>query len=224
MRLLDAKWIGILGLALALGTTGIGCGDDDDSGAGDGGPDGGNIDGGGGGAGSGGSTGGKKDSGTDSGTKSGGTGGTTGGGSGGTTAIPMGATCDTSIKTSATCGSKTCGAATSQLATFVCSAGCCLSGNTCGTRRAIKGAVTDCAAPATADTSCPDYMGMGAGMMTTAADAASMMYPGCCAPSGKCGIISTIDMTCITSSPLLTDLKPGAACGEVEDGGANDGG
>jgi hypothetical protein len=234
MRFLDGKSIGALGLALALGITSAGCGDDDSS-PGDAGPDGG-LDGGnagnGGNAGHGGKGGkGGKDSGVDSGVTTGGTGGRTTGGTGGTTNIPM-AMCDTTIPKTATCGGTACPAASGMGATFTCTVPCCLPDDTCGLRRARMDHVSDCAAPGVADPSCPEYTGMvpGGGMMTPAdagadaGDAGANMFTPCCAASGHCGIISSIDMLCITESPILTDLMPGPACGESNDGGANDGG
>lgn len=231
MRFLDGKTIGMLGLMLALGMSNAGCGDDDDS-AGDAGPDG-SVDGG-GNAGQNGGTGGKgaKDGGMDSGTTTGGTGGRTTGGTGGTTMIPAGM-CDTSIPTTATCGGTMCPGASGMGANFTCTVPCCLPDDSCGLRRAYMTDPTDCAKPGVADNSCPAYMGQGpfGGMMlpgmdggsADAGDAGGSMYTPCCATSGHCGIISSIDMLCITKSPILTDLMPGPACGEGNDGGTDAG-
>src|SRR4051794_7272126 len=121
MRFLDGKSIGALGLALALGMTTAGCGDDDSS-PGDAGPDGGLDGGNAGNAGNGGNGGnGGKDSGTDSGITTGGTGGRTSGGTGGTSGLPMAPTCDSTIPKTATCGGTECEPSTSMFATFVCS-------------------------------------------------------------------------------------------------------
>jgi hypothetical protein len=236
MRFLDGKSIGLFGLVLALGMSNAGCGDDD-SAPSDGGLDG-SVDGGGGGTSGGGAgnssgTGGKG-GGMDSGTTTGGTGGRTTGGTGGTTNIPM-AMCDTSIPTTATCGGTMCPGASGMGATFTCTVPCCLPDDSCGLRRAYMDDPTDCAAPGVADPSCPEYMGQGpfGGMMLPgmadaggpdAGDGGANQYTPCCASSGHCGIISSIDMLCITHSLILTDLMPGPACGESNDGGANDAG
>jgi hypothetical protein len=192
--------MGAVGAALLLMLTAAGCGDDDD-----------NIDSGLDGGGSGGADGGA----TKDGGMTGSGGSTMTGGSGGAT-IPPG-NCDKSIPTTATCGGTACPAVAGALAGFICAVPCCLPDDTCGTRRATMGAPTDCAPPATEDPACPHYVGMVMGMMTD--------LVGCCAPSGKCGAISTTDMSCITSSPILPDLKPGAACAGAGDGGTeSDGG
>jgi hypothetical protein len=85
-----------------------------------------------------------------------------------------------------------------------------LPDNTCGVKRAPMGMVGECVPVATPDPSCPDMMG-----------AANMV--GCCAPSGRCGVTSGADMTCITSSPFLPMLMPGAPCGGATDGGVDGG-
>jgi hypothetical protein len=221
-------------LVLALGLPVAGCGDDD-TGPTDAGPDAGPD----GGAGMGGSSGkgGGKDSGTDSGMTGTGSGGRTSSGTGGAPAIQL-PTCDSKISKTAKCGSTQCAAPTSMLATAVCSVPCCLPDNTCGFRRAVMDQVTDCAPPGVADTSCPDQTLMGFGMMGGAGGARATrpdagadaggptVLPGCCASSGHCGVISTIDKLCIFQEPLfLMNGKPGPACGETPtDGGTNDGG
>jgi hypothetical protein len=199
MQGLKGQWIGALGLTCAIGIAGWGCGGDDDDSGMDSGTIGGTggVSSGTGGTGSGGMT---------------GSGGTTGSGgrSGGTGGMMAGAMCDTTIETTATCGGTSCPAA-GGMASAVCSVPCCLTNNTCGFRRAMMGAVTDCVPVATPDSNCPDMM---SGMT---------MSRGCCAVSGRCGVISGIDMTCITSSVFLPNLMPGDAC-EPGDGGTADGG
>jgi hypothetical protein len=189
--------LSVLGLVCAIGIAGLGCGDDDDNGVDAGGTPGtGGV-----GSGSGGT-----------GTGSGGTGtgsGGTGTGSGGTTVT--GPTCDDTVPTTATCGGMSCPTA-GMMAAAVCSVPCCLPDDTCGFKRAPMGMVGDCVPVATHDPNCPDMMG-----------AAGMMQ-GCCAPSGRCGVTSGIDMTCITSSAFLPNLMPGDACGGPSDGGVADGG
>jgi hypothetical protein len=236
MHFLNGTRAGALGLMLMLALAG--CGDDDSHPA-DAGPDGGKTDGGRVGADAGDS--GITDGGGDASVKTGGSGGRTSGGTGGAPAfqLPM---CDSKIPKTAKCGSTTCSASTSMLATAVCSVPCCLPDNTCGFRRTVMDQVTECAPMATADTSCPEQMvmGFGGGMgmgsggagatrRDAGADAGGpTILPGCCASSGHCGVISTIDKICITGEPLfLPNLKPGAACGEgpTTDGGShNDGG
>ena len=51
---------------------------------------------------------------------------------------------------------------------------------------------------------CPPYSGMVMGM--------AVDLPGCCAPEGKCGVLSSVSMMCITTSTILTDLMPGDDC------------
>jgi hypothetical protein len=217
---------------LALGMSNAGCGDDDDSGT-DAGPDG-SVDGSIGSGGSGSAGNGGKDAGSDSGTTTGGTGGRMSGGTGGAGNIPV-PMCDTSIPTTATCGGTECAPPSSQLAAFTCSVPCCLPDDTCGLRRAVMDKVSDCAPAGVEDPSCPGYMGMGpafgggggnrpdAGNASDGGDAGANPYPPCCAPSGHCGIISSIDGLCITESQILTDLMPGPACGESNDGGMDGG-
>jgi hypothetical protein len=186
-----------LGLVCALAVAGLGCGgDDDDSGMDSGTP----IGTGGVGSGTGGTM-----SGT--GGTSSGTGGTRGGTGGSMVMTPM---CDDTVPTTATCGGTNCPAA-SGMAALVCSVPCCLADNTCGFKRARMGMVGECVPVGVPDPNCPDMMGAGSTM------------EGCCAVSGHCGVISGVDMTCITSSPLLPMLMPGDAC-EPGDGGTADGG
>lgn len=160
------------------------------------------------------------DAGTSSGGTSGGTGGTTGatgGTSSTTTGTPDGgatttagtgamAMCDTSIPTTATCGSTSCPAASGLMA---CQVPCCATGDVCGFRNATMGAVTDCQASPEEDPECPDYTGMAT-------------LQGCCYDGTTCGFISTFSNTCIITSMFLADLASmaGAAC----DGSDNDGG
>lgn len=200
-------------LALAA----VGCGDDDDHASkpdgsvGGSGGSGSHMDGGSGKGGTGGST-----------MTGGGTGGSTVGGTGGM-GLPM-AMCDTTIPTTATCGGTACPAATSPIAAFVCSVPCCLPDNTCGLRRAYMDAPTECSGPAVPDPSCPAMATMGIPMMAAPDAGAGMSLPGCCAPSGFCGVITATDMSCITSSPLLPNLMPGMPCGMDMDGGVDDAG
>lgn len=189
-----------LGLVCAIGFVGLGCGDDDDST-----PDSGVIPGTGG-----------IESGT-GGMTSTGTGGMTsgtGGTSSGTGGMIAGAMCDSTVPTTAMCGTTSCPAPSAQAASLVCSVPCCLPDNTtCGFKRATMGAVGDCIPVATHDAACPDM------------NSGGMMLQGCCAVSGHCGVISSLDMTCITSSALLPMLMPGAACeAGAGDGGMADGG
>ena len=194
MRRLDGKWIGPLGLTLVFGLAVVGCGDDD-SGTNDAGPDGGihrrrrRRDG-------------RRQEGRRQrrqhdrhrrphddwrhrrhrASR-----------------WPM---CDTTVTAETSCGDNTCAASTSMLASFVCSVPCCLPDNSCGFRRTNTGAVTDCAPVGVRRSQLPrhgcDGMGPGGGTggMSTA-DAgdggAVMVRPGCCATSGHCGVISTID-------------------------------
>jgi hypothetical protein len=149
-----------------------------------------------------------------------GTGGTstgTGGavGTGGTGMLPM-PMCDTTMVAETSCGGTACTAPTSPVAAFVCAQTCCLADNTCGTRRATMMNPTACTPPAVLDPDCPDFTSMGMGGMAT-------VYPGCCTPGGVCGVRSTADMTCITSSPLLMGLMPGGPC-DGGDAGVEDGG
>jgi hypothetical protein len=147
-----------------------------------------------------------------------GTGGMTGTGgvvgTGGMIGLPM-PMCDTSIAAETTCGGNTCTPPSGQAASFVCAITCCLPDNTCGTRRASMTNPTQCTPPAVLDPDCPDFTSMGMGGMTT--------YPGCCTPAGICGVRSTADMTCITSSPFLMGLMPGGPC-DGGDAGVEDGG
>lgn len=180
-------------------------------------------------------------------TASGGTGGGAGTGTtAGTGTIPGlgdltgllgGATCDPEIPTTATCGGEVCPALESLLAGSVCAVPCCTEDDQCGTRRAFMDGPTDCLPPAEPDTSCPDYAGAGlggglgglipGGMMTMDGGvgmdggmSGGTSLVGCCAPSGRCGVLSTVDNSCITSSPVLADLMPGDACGDGDfDGG-----
>jgi len=229
MALRDLRLVGAAAAWLALSL--VACGDDDDDST----PLDGSMSDGGGGSGG---TGNLKDAGDkDGGPKAGSTAtaGSSGGGAG-TMAVPMGATCDPEIPTTATCGGTACPASMSPFASFVCAVPCCLPDDSCGSRRAILDDATDCVAPAEPDPSCPDRAGMGMGGMPgggamdagaatdAGGDAGGMSIPGCCAPSGRCGIISPIDMSCITSSTLLADLAPGAPCGEDADGGELDAG
>jgi hypothetical protein len=196
---------GALAALLCLACVVVGCGDSD------GGDDDGAMfaDGGAGTGGAGGSGG-------------GGAGGSGGGGAGGTGGLP-GGSCDGAITAETSCGGDDCAAIESPLAAQVCAITCCTADDACGTRRAYADDPTDCLPPAAEDSDCPDYtMAGGVIMGFDAGD--GMSFPGCCAPSGRCGIISSIDTSCITSSALLPDLEPGELCGDAVDGGADDAG
>ena len=140
-----------------------------------------------------------------------GTGGTAATGTGAAPALPM-AMCDTAAPATATCGGTTC-PASGMFAAFTCTVPCCTAADECGTQTAMlnmpKGA---CAAGAVPDANCPGYTGMAMGMPIT--------LPGCCTSAGVCGAISTISMTCITSSMFLTDLAPGGPCDGSSDADA----
>lgn len=112
-------------------------------------------------------------------------------------------TCDSTITAETSCGGTTC-PAPGMLAALTCTISCCVD-NQCGTRSAAEGMVSDCAAPAEPDPSCPAYVGMGMG-------GNGLELPGCCTPEGVCGVISSISNTCITQSAILTDLQPGGPC------------
>lgn len=220
------SWTGVrlmMGASLVLALGSIGCGDDDDGMPADGGADtdASSAGGGKGGAGKGGSGGSGGSSGS---TSTGGSSGTgTTAGTGGVPGFPMGAACDSSIPTTATCGGMTCSGATGPLASFVCSVPCCLPDDTCGRRRAFMTDATACAAPAQPDPDCPDLMtaGFGMGMAPMDGGTGGMVMEGCCAPSKLCGVISGADGSCITSSALLPNLMPGAPCGDDDmDGGS----
>jgi hypothetical protein len=127
----------------------------------------------------------------------------------GDSGIPM-TMCDPTIATTATCGGTMCPASTSPIAAFTCSVPCCTASDECGLRSAVMDAATECAGPAQEDPSCPGYTGMAMGTQVD--------LPGCCA-AGVCGAISTISMTCITSSMFLPDLAPGGPCGDDVDAG-----
>lgn len=194
---MQMSWCRVVAVMLGLTLVGAGCGDD----GGDDSPQAGT---GGGSSGSGGSAGEAGSSGGGSGT--GGTGGAgTGGGGTGGTGLPT-VECDTSIPTTATCGGTECPAPSGPLAMFTCGVPCCAAGDQCGTRSAIMGMTTECAAPAVADPSCPAYEGMAMGM--------DINLEGCCTADNVCGVISSISMLCITQSMFLPDLQPGPACGD----------
>lgn len=193
--------LGALGAALWLSCALVGCGDSD-------GGDPVFMDAGGGTGGAGGT---------------GGTGGTSGaGGTGGVGGMPV-AGCDDAITAETSCGGADCPAIESPLATQVCAITCCTEDDACGTRRAYAEDPTNCLAPAEPDPLCPEYA-MGGGGIPGVDAGAGMSFPGCCAPSGHCGIISSIDSSCITTSALLPDLMPGDPCGDDVDGGADDAG
>ena len=201
-----ATWATRFALALTIMVSLGACGGDDD-GDGEGEGDAGDGAGAGGG---GGMSGGAGGAGGRAGSTS--TAGSTGGGAGGIGGLPM-AMCDTSIPTTATCGGTACPASTSMFAALTCTVPCCTDDDECGLLNAIDGMVGNCAGPAVEDPSCPGYQGM---LMTMAID-----LPGCCSPDGKCGAISTLTMTCITTSPILTDLMPGDDCGDDSEDGGN---
>jgi hypothetical protein len=126
----------------------------------------------------------------------------------------MAAQCDPDIPAAATCGGTRCPlpieelAADETFANVFCVVPCCLPNDECGNRRAHRDYTTACAPPAQKDPGCPDH----ATLPATAR--------GCCAPSGHCGFISNIDLSCVTSSLTITDIVPGAACGDGPDAGA----
>ena len=218
--------MGILTLGLALALAGAACGDDDDTSATTGDGDGTTGDGD-GMTGDGDGTTGDGDGMTGDGDGMTGDGdGMTGGGNtvnlgdllGGDGGVGFGfgggAECDDAITDTASCGGMDCPEITSPLAGATCSVRCCTAENTCGTRRALADGATDCQEPAEEDANCLPYeSGMGDPLV------------GCCAPSGRCGVISTIDASCITSSTLLADLAPGDVCdGSATGGGDEDAG
>jgi len=146
--------------------------------------------------------------------------GETDGGGGSGDAGGLAAECDPDIPTTATCGGRRCPLFIEELGgdevlgTAFCSVPCCLPNDQCGIRTARRGYTSACAPPAQEDPGCPDDMGI------------PWTLPGCCAPSGRCGFISTgTDMSCITSSSRLPYIVPGPACGDGSDAGAQpDGG
>jgi len=202
------RWMWAISIAAVVT---VGCGDDDDGGGDDAGPD----------SGLGGSA--ARDGGGGmSGAGSGGRGGASGAGAGGAAGVPglPMAMCDTAIMAETTCGGSACAlvGSNAMLGTLACAVPCCLPDDSCGSRRTELTNTTECAPPAVADPDCPPFMSMGmmGGMGT--------MYTGCCHSSGVCGVISTIDTSCITSSMLLPGLMPGPACGDTDAGAEPDGG
>lgn len=117
----------------------------------------------------------------------------------------MGSACEADLPSMVRCGRQRCETPGTGLAGLVCLVACCTADDTCGTRRATLDNPTECTAEAMPDPTCPAYE---SGFSTLA---------GCCAPSGRCGVISGIDSTCITSSGLLPELSPGPACGMMSE-------
>ena len=130
--------------------------------------------------------------------------GDTGADPGTTPALPEPPTCDATVPTTATCGGTEC-PAPGMIAALTCTVPCCVN-DQCGTMTAVEGMVGECAASAQEDPNCPPYEGDVMGM--------AINLPGCCAEGNVCGVISSISMSCITSSMFLADLAPGPACGD----------
>jgi hypothetical protein len=194
---------GLTGLFVALGLLlgNAGCGDDDsgnnqpmtpsNNGGGDNNNTGGDNNPGGDNNNTGGdNTGGDNTGGGDN-TNTGGDNGNTGGGG-----FDFDLSCDDSIPTTATCGGVQCPTPPGAGAPL-CMVPCCVE-DQCGTRSANALMPTSCRVTAKTDDSCPPY--------EATVQGTSVNLPGCCTPEGKCGVISSLTMMCITSSPLLPDL------------------
>ena len=116
--------------------------------------------------------------------------------------LPFGPSCDSDGESVTERGGTACEPLEGQFVSFLCAVVCCTEDDQCGTRRAFAEDPTDCEPPSEPDPACPEFQVMG------------MTLPGCCASSGQCGLYTTIDRSCSTSSFFLPDLEPGDPCGQ----------